>query len=292
DARVTSVRAFVHSKKPCAAEPRAWTMRSGMRSWSKCVIFSRRMKSSSSVGPRRPALSELWLSPTGTPWLVVSSRAVESARTRSSGPIVLLAPIGGAPLPTLSDAFISVMVLAPTIGSAGFVHSPAVGLTAVSGSNSSGLLALNRNASASACVPAALADRVSVESTSVDGRAGPLTVARGSGFLLADILGVLVLVDVLLFAGLLVRGELGLLLLLIRSPDGTARKPGGLRDARRTARGLVRRKREGKDAASVRVEWQPAAGRRDLWCARTARASFGCSPRRRLLRRLLGLGEQ
>ena len=31
------------------------------------------MKSSSSVGPRRPALSEFWLSPTGTPWLVVST---------------------------------------------------------------------------------------------------------------------------------------------------------------------------------------------------------------------------
>ena len=33
-----------------------------MRSWSKWVIFSRRMKSSSSVGPRRPAFSEFWLS--------------------------------------------------------------------------------------------------------------------------------------------------------------------------------------------------------------------------------------
>ena len=38
--------------------PRAWTTRSGMRSWSKCMIFSRRWKSSSSVGPRRPAFSE------------------------------------------------------------------------------------------------------------------------------------------------------------------------------------------------------------------------------------------
>ena len=41
-----------------------------MRSWSKCVIFSRRMKSSSSVGPRSPAFSECWLSATGTPWFV------------------------------------------------------------------------------------------------------------------------------------------------------------------------------------------------------------------------------
>ena len=31
------------------------------------------MKSSSSVGPRSPALSEFWLSATGTPWLVVSA---------------------------------------------------------------------------------------------------------------------------------------------------------------------------------------------------------------------------
>ena len=58
-------------KKPCAPEPRAWTMRSGMRSWSKWVIFSRRMKSSSRVGPRAPLLSEFWLSAIGAPWLVV-----------------------------------------------------------------------------------------------------------------------------------------------------------------------------------------------------------------------------
>ena len=34
-------------------------MRSGMRSWSKWVIFSRRMKSSSSVGPRGSALQRV-----------------------------------------------------------------------------------------------------------------------------------------------------------------------------------------------------------------------------------------
>ena len=39
--------------------PRACTTRSGMRSWSKWVIFSRRMKSSSSVGPRAPALQRV-----------------------------------------------------------------------------------------------------------------------------------------------------------------------------------------------------------------------------------------
>ena len=61
-------------------------MRSGMRSWSKCVIFSRRMKSSSSVGPRSPAFSEFWLSAMATPWLVrqhlaaaIGAHAVERA---------------------------------------------------------------------------------------------------------------------------------------------------------------------------------------------------------------------
>ena len=72
-------------------------MRSGMRSWSKCVIFSRRMKSSSSVGPRRPAFSEFWLSATGTPWLVVSTWPLASTRTRSSGSIVGVRARGGAP---------------------------------------------------------------------------------------------------------------------------------------------------------------------------------------------------
>ena len=47
-------------------------MRSGIRSWSKCVIFSRITKSSSNVGPRVPPRSEFWLSETTVPWLVVS----------------------------------------------------------------------------------------------------------------------------------------------------------------------------------------------------------------------------
>ena len=78
-------------------------MRSGMRSWSKCVIFSRRMKSSSSAGPRSPALSEFWLSATGTPRLVVSGRSEESVRTRSSGRLPGFCPSFGLPLPTLAD---------------------------------------------------------------------------------------------------------------------------------------------------------------------------------------------
>ena len=99
-------------------------MRSGIRSWSKCVIFSRRMKSCSSVGPRSPALSELWLSATGTPWFVVSAWPVESTRTRSSEPIVLLSPTTGPPLPTLSDGWRSVTVLAPTMGSSAIADWP------------------------------------------------------------------------------------------------------------------------------------------------------------------------
>jgi hypothetical protein len=67
EAREYRVSGSKHSKNPCAAEPRAWTIRSGMRSWSKCVIFSRRTKSSSRVGPRSPALSEAWLLLIGTP---------------------------------------------------------------------------------------------------------------------------------------------------------------------------------------------------------------------------------
>ena len=42
------------TKTPCAPAPRACTTRSGMRSWSKWVIFSRRWWSCSSVGPREP----------------------------------------------------------------------------------------------------------------------------------------------------------------------------------------------------------------------------------------------
>ena len=48
-------------------------MRSGMRSWSKCVIFSRSTKSSSNVAPRGPTRSEFWLSEIGVPKLVVSA---------------------------------------------------------------------------------------------------------------------------------------------------------------------------------------------------------------------------
>ena len=71
------------------------------------------------MGPLSPAFSEFWLSATGTPWLVVKPRLLESTRTRSSGAIVLFTPITGEPLPTFSDPFFSWTVLAPTIGSRG-----------------------------------------------------------------------------------------------------------------------------------------------------------------------------
>ncbi len=54
------------TKIPWAPAPRAWTTRSGIRSWSKWVIFSRRWWSCSRTGPRGPAFSE---------WSVERSRA-------------------------------------------------------------------------------------------------------------------------------------------------------------------------------------------------------------------------
>ena len=63
--------------------PRAWTTRSGMRSWSKRVIFSRRWKSSSSVGPRGPALSESSVCGTRTPWSVVRAACSGCSRNGS-----------------------------------------------------------------------------------------------------------------------------------------------------------------------------------------------------------------
>jgi hypothetical protein len=83
-----------------------------MRSWSKCVIFSRRMKSSSSAGPRTPYFSEFWLSATGTPWLVVSTLAAgvdAHAVERFDGGVHARA---GATLPVFSEPFSSDSVLA------------------------------------------------------------------------------------------------------------------------------------------------------------------------------------
>src|SRR6218665_2972197 len=117
-------------------------MRSGMRSWSKWVIFSRRMKSLSSAGPRRPALSEAWLSATGTPWLVVRPWPALSASTRPSSPLLAFTP--GWATPVLALVLASLRVLAPTIGGASTVL-PALGRAAAA-PNSLVLLALNGHA--------------------------------------------------------------------------------------------------------------------------------------------------
>ena len=150
-------------------------MRSGMRSWSKWVIFSRRMKSSSSVGPRRPAFSEFWLSAIGTPWLVVSTWPPESTRTRSSGPIAGIEPGGGAPSPVLAEAFASVSVLPVTAGSGGFAVAPGLGVLEAA-PISLDLLALNGKAAARVSVSRIL--RTAESPPSPRGAFfGPLTVA-------------------------------------------------------------------------------------------------------------------
>src|SRR5688500_6243557 len=136
------------------------------------------MKSSSRVGPRSPALSECWLSATGTPWFVVSVRLDESTRTRSRGPMVLFAPTTGEPLPVFSEPLVSVTVLDPTIGSSGLTDVPTGGASSGSLPYSSGLLALNGVAAARASVPAAFAVRSSRELIRASGFAGPETVAR------------------------------------------------------------------------------------------------------------------
>ena len=58
-------------------------MRSGMRSWSKCVIFSRRMKSSSSVGPRSAGLERVLV--VGDRHALVGGQALAARRRRARG---------------------------------------------------------------------------------------------------------------------------------------------------------------------------------------------------------------
>jgi hypothetical protein len=135
------------------------------------------MKSSSSAGPRNPAFSEFWLSATYTPWFVVMARAPPSARTRSSGPIVELKPVVGAPEPVLGEGLVSVSVLPVTATSSGSSGLPAGGLRALS-PNSANLIGLVGIASARAAAPAALRAGRSPWSTRAALRAGPLTVAR------------------------------------------------------------------------------------------------------------------
>jgi hypothetical protein len=149
-----------------------------MRSWSKCVIFSRRMKSSSSAGPRMPARSECWLSATGTAWLVVRVRPLESARTRSSGAIAALIPSSGLPSPTLSEAAASVSVLAVAAVLGASCVGPGCGAVAIS-PYSSALLALNGIEAASSLAASNFAVSGSRERLRREvAAAGPLTVLR------------------------------------------------------------------------------------------------------------------
>ena len=70
-------------------------------------------------------------------------------------------PRFGPPLPTLSDPFSSVTVLAPTIGSAGLTDAPSGGARAASGSYSAALFGLKGNAEARSWVPDAFSARMS-----------------------------------------------------------------------------------------------------------------------------------
>ena len=157
-------------------------MRSGIRSWSKCVIFSRRMKSSSKAGPRKPAFSEFWLSATDTPWFVVRTRPPESTRTRSSGRLPGLNP-ARADVPAFSDSLLSVSVLPVAAGSDGALATPSGGTRARSPCSAS-LLALNGMCAASACVAAILATCASPAARRPAKSAcdGPLTVERALVF--------------------------------------------------------------------------------------------------------------
>ncbi len=117
-----------------------------MRSWSKCVIFSLRTKSSRRAGPRSPTLSELWLSAIGWPKLVVRTWPVESTLTRSKESLDGFTP-EEATVPVLSEAVFSVSVLAVADGSAGVTDFPCLGFVA-DAPNSLGLLGLVGNAEA------------------------------------------------------------------------------------------------------------------------------------------------
>jgi len=83
----------------------------------------------------------------------------------------------GPPLPTFSDPFRSLTVLAPAIGSRDLTDLPSGGASAASGSYSAALLALNAKAEASSCVAAALSATTS-PIPEASGSAGPLTVVR------------------------------------------------------------------------------------------------------------------
>src|SRR4029450_11217234 len=83
----------------------------------------------------------------------------------------------GPPLPTLSDPFSSLTVLAPAIGSDGFTDAPSDGASPASGPYSAALLGLNWTAEATSCVAAAF-PAVTSPRPGASGSAGPLRVVR------------------------------------------------------------------------------------------------------------------
>src|SRR5687767_15726524 len=88
---------------------------------------------------------------------------------------------GGLPLPTFSDALVSVSVLAPTDGSGGSADWPRAGLAAAS-PNSEGFAALKGNSAASCCVPASFRVAGSEIASRPAFLAGPLAVERADVF--------------------------------------------------------------------------------------------------------------
>jgi hypothetical protein len=141
--------------------------------WSKCVNFSRRMKSSRSAGPRRPALSEFWLSAMGWPKFVVSGWPPQSIRTRSSGSAPGVTP-SRAGAPVLAEVVASVSVLPVTLGSEDSAATPDLGVRAAS-PISAGLFGLWGNALASACMPC-IFSAAGLPPFPAGPRRGPLTV--------------------------------------------------------------------------------------------------------------------
>jgi hypothetical protein len=105
----------------------------------------------------------------------VSTRPLDSTRTRSSGPFPGLKLICGLPLPTFCDALDSLSVLAPTIGCGGSIAWP---IAAPPSPNSDGFAALWGIAADRASVPAILAVAISVMSAALPLRDGPLIVER------------------------------------------------------------------------------------------------------------------
>src|SRR5512134_2784457 len=104
-------------------------------------------------------------------------RAPESTRTRSRGPTVGLKLDCGLPLPTFSDALVSVSVLPVTIGWGGSTAWPVAGCIAAS-PNSEGLARLCGIEAARASVPAIFAVAASEMAASLTLRVGPLMVER------------------------------------------------------------------------------------------------------------------